>query len=259
MSATAASSNEAFWIAGTPSTTLEQAIQDAPNWTAERALYEATVQAMLANATAGKTVPLPGQPDLTPQQTVTELQGVLSFLQSPSSPPPSGPDVARGATAPDEAQTIDPNGFPINGYSCYGNSTWCGMAYVVNVNLCLPDGWAITDTIRATVTVNPGAKTSMFSWTATYLPNDGNFANVHFEAWALCYGNSNCNHDNSPNLFPPPTNRYWYLSSIPAMNGDYLAHGIRLWAYCTPCGSWARADGKTGTAACNVTDNVCTY
>ena len=62
------------------------------------------------------------------------------------------------------------------------------MKFSLNRLTCNSGGCKITDTFTVRVTVNPDAKTSMFSMTSTYTPTSGNFTEEHLRMWSISTG-----------------------------------------------------------------------
>ena len=153
-----------------------------------------------------------------------------------------------GSIAPAFAES-----WPIRGAKGSGSTYWTGMKLAVALALC---SGSCSDTDRLTinsVTTNPGAVGSTFSYTMLYSPNNGNLTGNFVRTYALCGGATDCGHVDTAGTGGKTGTIY----SLTAQNGKKLRHGHQLFGHYP--GGTITDQAKTGLATCNTSNNVCKY
>jgi hypothetical protein len=243
-----------FLALATPGESFAQIAQAAARSSGPR--VAATIEAMAVRVSQGFSVDVPqGTKDgvTNGPATAAELTAALGAARSVTAQPAAEP-------------AADPREFPINGVGCHQASeyyaAWCGK-YQFTETECNPEGCTVINKLVVKITVNPGVKTSLVSYTSTYfyLPSVGRlYTDIHFEWWVLCFSSSRqCGTANSKNFegnskgkFYPKSNQYLY--------GDRMTNAFELWIKFVPNGNFYGQEGKTGTALCDEKpETACVY
>jgi hypothetical protein len=131
-----------------------------------------------------------------------------------------------------------PNEFSRRGGTCNDNRSWCNLKLELAAEYCNPEGCQQTDRVTARLTVNPGVKRSMVSFTSIYAPDDHSFIEIHFEWWVLCFNvERECGTSNTRSFDGSGSGKFYPDSTIDLYDSR-ITHGFTLWAYFTRNGSW---------------------
>lgn len=135
-------------------------------------------------------------------------------------------------------------------------------AYRVTVTGCTPTGGCLTDSVTASVVVDPGARTTkaFTTWINGRRPD---ISQPHFDSW-IYKGSRNWTKDGLSQMYLSSTkdgSGTWYIGTDQTMAGSSIYHPIKLYAYHALNSVWIRDIGRTGNALCvsGSTTNECLY
>jgi hypothetical protein len=134
-----------------------------------------------------------------------------------------------------------PSQWPIRGVGCHPTpdhyTAWCGK-YIIAGEFCDPNGCTIKDKVTATITDNPGVKTSLVSYNSLYSPDNFDFTQIHFEWFTLCYAGLNICGSGNTNSFPGTSHGTFKPTSNVHLYDSHMAHGLVFWGFFEPLQKW---------------------
>jgi hypothetical protein len=263
-----ASSKPLLYVVTTGSQTIEEGIAaHAANDPDYRESAISLTDVWLDRLRAGEAVGgLDGTAE-TQLASVSDLQSKLKTGDLPSteifSPGTATPSLqstqhsraqSNGEAAVAASDPSNPNSFDVRGEANY--NYWTDMGLSNALEAC--DGFDCWDTDRfdSSVTVNPGAVSSVVTANNSYFPNSGNFGNKHFELWSINFGNIDGN-DNTGDL---PNSSWDPVYNWSSLNNSAITVGVTQWVYVNPFGGYIADSAKTADAWCGAApDNACYY
>ena len=263
-----------FYMAGVTGEPFTKMVASAAS-SKEGPRVVSVIAEMLRRVELGKRVTIPDESHGSMAKvpaTASLLKSALAAARASSRRPGSA---RRGRTA---VPATDPSSWPIYGVGCHagthGYFSWCidkyGRRFGLLGEKCQGSTCTVTDLIDITsFTVNPASNgTTVVNYNTLYSPDGGNFFDVHWQWWVLCYssfvicGNMNAlsfswSGPGSFNPHPEPARD---------LHGDYVTFAFILWGEYLPTSQWIGSpnDGptpaRTAKAQCAAApDNNCYF
>lgn len=254
-----------FWLAAAPGESFKEMVVIAATGGQAQGIGP-TIAAMLSRVKRGEPVTIPSGSSGSVVNVPATAAVLKAALQAEQAVAGSRSLSQRELPV---SPSADPGSWPIFGYGCnpgtHGYFSWCidkiNRRFEIVAEKCNPD-CEVKDRIDITsFTVDPTSTgTTRVRYQALYSPDNGDFIDVHFEWWTLCYRSfTECGHKNTPNFNPNGPGSF-NPSPIPNrdLHGDYVTFAAILWGYLTKTGQWvgwpASSDGgkpaRTAKAEC---------
>lgn len=268
-----ASASTAPAIDGTTTTAVTAAAADPPEvflvFTGEDTYEDAVLREAEANGPAGVTALVKATRDLaaagepitlegaTPENAPSVLERLDALLAQLGGTAQAQPVRAAGEGGGAGPLAINPPDYPQRGNKSSSQWDWQNLPLILEGKQCQPRGCDLTDRVKVTGSVSPGAVTTRANLNLLYFPDAGGFSSIHVDGAVMCWATTVCGTARTPNWTAGL--KALDVTSNRSLRGNDIRHGYKLWAKPKNQTGYISDQAKTGKALCNASDNRCKY